>query len=90
MKCQHCGFEFRLNVKSDRWTKSKYLRAECCDSPLRPCPDPDKLLRSPNLTPEERQYLAQVAALDWFSAQVAAVLLQMEAKAQAASVEVAA
>jgi hypothetical protein len=78
--CQHCGFEFRLNVVSDRRTKTKYLRAGCCDAPLRPCPDPAELLRSPNLTQDEREYLQRLANLDWFSGQVASVLLQIEAK----------
>lgn len=81
--CQHCGFEFRLNVVSDRLTKTKYLRAGCCDAPLRPCPEPVELMRSPNLSLEERQYLQRVAGLDWFSGQVAAVLLQIEAKVKA-------
>lgn len=87
--CPHCGFEFRLNVVTERQTSTKYLRAGCCDAPLRECPNPDKLLRSPNLTAEERQYLARVDKLGWFSCQAAAVLLQIEAKAQA-STEVAA
>jgi hypothetical protein len=83
--CQHCGFDFRLNVISDRWTKSKYLRAGCCDALLRPCPDPDKLLRSPKLTSEEKEYLRRVSSLDWFGGQVATLLLQLEAKAGVAA-----
>lgn len=78
--CQHCGFEFRLNVVSDRRTGAKYLRAGCCDAPLRPCPDPDELLRSAHLSQNERDYLQRIANLDWFSGQVAAILLQIEAK----------
>ncbi|MHC5719530.1 MAG: hypothetical protein ACYTX0_47670 [Nostoc sp.] len=78
--CQHCGFEFRLNVVSDRRTGTKYLRAGCCNAPLRPCPDPNELLRSPNITPSERDYLQRIAKLDWFRGKVAAVLLQIEAK----------
>jgi hypothetical protein len=85
MKCQYCGFEFRLNVISDRWTKSKYLRAGCCDALLRLCPDPDKLLRSLNLTDEERNYLQRIAKLDWFSGAVATNLLAIEAKLQASA-----
>lgn len=81
--CQHCGFEFRLNVVSDRRTGTKYLRAGCCDAPLRPCPDPVELMRSPNLSLEERQYLQRLARLDWFSSQAAALLLQIEAKLKA-------
>ncbi|MBD2730752.1 hypothetical protein H6G96_31650 [Nostoc sp. FACHB-892] len=81
--CQHCGFEFRLNVVSDRQTGAKYLRAGCCDALLRPCPDPDELLRSANLTPSEREYLQRIANLGWFSGKVAFVLLQIEAKAKA-------
>jgi len=78
--CQHCGFDFRLKVVSDRRTGAKYLRAGCCDAPLRPCPDPNELLRSANLTPSERDYLQRIANLDWFSGKVAAVVLQIEAK----------
>ena len=81
--CQHCGFEFRLNVVRDRRTGTKYLRAGCCDAPLRPCPDPSELLRSANLTQDEREYLQRIANLDWFSGQVATVLLQIEAKVKA-------
>ncbi|MHC5717117.1 MAG: hypothetical protein ACYTXE_42180 [Nostoc sp.] len=78
--CQHCGFEFRLNVVSDRRTSTKYLRAGCCNAPLRPCPDPNELLRSPNITTNECEYLQRLVDLDWFSGKVAAVLLQIEAK----------
>jgi hypothetical protein len=78
--CQECGGEFRLNVTFDRQTKSRYLRAGCCDSPLRPCPNPSDLLRSANLTQNERDYLQRIAELRWFSGQVASVLLQIEAK----------
>ena len=53
-RCQHCGFEFRLNVVSDRRTGTKYLRAGCCDAPLRPCPDRVELMRSANLSQDER------------------------------------
>jgi hypothetical protein len=81
--CEYCGGEFRLNVVSDRRTKTKYLRAGCCDTPLRPCPDPAELLRSANLTQDERDYLQRLVKLDWFSGQVATVLLQIEAKASA-------
>lgn len=81
--CQHCGFEFRLKVVSDRRTGTKYLRAGCCDAPLRPCPDPVELIRSPNLTPSEREYLQRLVKLDWFSGQMATVLLQIEAKTKA-------
>lgn len=79
--CPHCGFEFSLNVVTERRSGTKYLRAGCCDAPLRECPDPERLLRSPNLTPDEREYLQQVSKLDWFSGQVASVLLGIEAKA---------
>lgn len=85
MKCQYCGFEFRLNVISDRRTKSKYLRSGCCDAPLRECPNPERLLNSPNLTSEEKEYLRRVSSLDWFGGQVAALLLQLEAKAGVAA-----
>ena len=81
--CQHCGFEFRLNVVSDRRTGTKYLRAGCCNAPLRPCPDPYELLRSAHLSQDERDYLQRIANLDWFSGQVAALLLQIEAKVKA-------
>ncbi|MBD2527455.1 hypothetical protein [Nostoc sp. FACHB-133] len=81
--CQRCGFEFRLNVVSDRRTGTKYLRAGCCDTPLRPCPDPDELMRSAHLSQDERDYLQRIANLDWFSGQVAALLLQIEAKVKA-------
>ena len=81
--CQFCGGEFRLNVTCDRQTKSKYLKAGCCNSPLRPCPEPAELLRSASLTPSERDYLQRLANLDWFSGKVAAVLLQIEAKVKA-------
>ena len=47
--CQFCGGEFRLNVVACRRTKTKYLRAGCCDSPLRSLSDLDELLRSTNL-----------------------------------------
>lgn len=87
--CPHCQGEFRLNVTSDRHTGIKFLKAGCCDSPLRRCPSPDELLRSPVLTLEERYYLQRLQNLDWFSGQVAAVLLQIEAKVKAAG-EVAA
>jgi len=87
--CLHCGGDFRYNLVVHRQTKTKYLRAGCCDSPLRKCPDLNKLLRSPALTAEEKNYLHRVSKLDWFSGQVAAVLLKIEAKTQA-SVEVAA
>jgi hypothetical protein len=82
--CQHCGFEFRLNVVSDRRTGRKYLRAGCCDAPLRPCPNVEELLRSANLTQDEREYLQRLVNLDWFSGQVATVLLQIEAKVNTA------
>jgi len=78
--CQHCSGDFRLKVVSDRRTRTKYLRAGCCDAPLRPCPEPSELLRSANLTQSERDYLERIANLDWFSGKVAAVLLQIEAK----------
>lgn len=78
--CQFCGGEFRLKVTCDRRTKTRYLRAGCCDAPLRPCPSPDELLRSPNLSLEERQYLQRITKLDWFSSQVAGILLQLEIK----------
>jgi|GEM_PF-3279184 len=81
--CQFCGGEFRLTVTCDRQTKSRYLRAGCCDSPLRPCPEPAELLREANLTPSERDYLQRIANLDWFSGKVASVLLQIEAKVKA-------
>jgi hypothetical protein len=67
------------NHISDRRTSTKYLKAGCCDVALRPCPDPD-LLRSPNLNLEESFYLQRLVKLGWFSGQVAAVLLQIEAK----------
>lgn len=81
-RCQHCRFEFRLNVVACRRTKAKYLRTGCCDAALRPCPDPAELLRSVNLTQDERDCLQRLANLDWFSGQVAAVLLQIEAKSK--------
>jgi hypothetical protein len=87
--CQVCGDEFRLNVVSDRHTGIKYLRAGCCDYPLRPAPKINELLRSPNLSNDDRSYLQRVSQLDWFGAQVASVLLQIEAKVKAAG-EVAA
>jgi hypothetical protein len=46
-------------------------------------------LRSPNLSNDDRSYLQRVSQLDWFGAQVASVLLQIEAKVKAAG-EVAA
>ncbi|MBD2255599.1 hypothetical protein [Nostoc parmelioides] len=82
--CQVCGGEFWLNVVSDRSLEAKYLRAGCCDSPLSPCPSPDELLRSSSINLEERLYLIKVAKLEWFSGQVAAVLLQIEGKVKAA------
>jgi hypothetical protein len=82
--CPDCGFEFHLNVVSDRRTGKKYLRAGCYDVPLRPCPNPAELLRSPNLTQDEREYLKRVVNLDWFSGQMATVLLQIEAKVNTA------
>ncbi|WP_375449053.1 hypothetical protein [uncultured Nostoc sp.] len=82
--CEYCGGEFRLKVTCDRRTKSRYLRAGCCDSPLRPCPDPVELMRSPNITTNERDYLQRLVDLDWFSGQVASVLLQIELKIKAA------
>jgi hypothetical protein len=82
-RCQFCGGDFRLNVVANRQTKVKYLRAGCCDSPLRTCPNPDELLLAPSLTLEERSYLQRLQNLDWFSGQVAAVLLQIEAKVKA-------
>ncbi|HYX14643.1 MAG TPA: hypothetical protein VE944_09790 [Nostoc sp.] len=81
--CQHCGGEFRLKVVSDRRRGTKYLRAGCCDAALRPCPDPVELMRSPKLTLDERQFLQRLIGLEWFSGQVAAVLLQIEDKAKA-------
>lgn len=78
--CPHCGGKFNLNVVSCRPSKTKYLRTGCCDVALRKCPDPGELLRSPNLNLEERFYLQRLVKLDWFSSQVAAVLLQIEAK----------
>lgn len=78
--CLACGFKFRLKVISDRRTRTKYLRADCCDAPLRPCPEPSELLRSANLSSEERNYLQRIANLDWFTGKVASVLLQIEAK----------
>jgi hypothetical protein len=81
--CQFCGGEFRLNVTCDRRTGTKYLRAACCNAPLRPCPEPAELLRSAKLTPSERDYLQRIANLDWFSGKVASVLLQIEAKVKA-------
>ncbi|RCJ16879.1 hypothetical protein A6S26_32515 [Nostoc sp. ATCC 43529] len=80
--CPDCGFEFHLNVVSDRRTGRKYLRSGCCDGPLRACPDPCELLREANITQDEREYLQRLANLDWFSGQVAAVLLQIETKAK--------
>ncbi|MHC5779894.1 hypothetical protein, partial [Nostoc sp.] len=70
-------------------TGTKYLRAGCCDAPLRPCPDPAELLRSANLTPSERDYLQRIANLDWFGCKVASVLLQVEAKVKASGEVVA-
>lgn len=81
--CEHCGGQFCLNVVSCSPSKVKYLKMGCCDVALRPCPNPSDLLRSPNLTSEERLYLNKVVKLDWFSGQVAAVLLQIEAKTKA-------
>ncbi|MBD2207839.1 hypothetical protein [Calothrix sp. FACHB-168] len=46
-------------------------------------------MRCSSLSLEERDYLKRLVDLPWFSGQVAAVLLQIEAKTQA-SVEVAA
>ncbi|MHC5831981.1 MAG: hypothetical protein ACYT04_92395, partial [Nostoc sp.] len=73
--CEYCGFEFRLNVISDRRTGAKYLRAGCCDAFLRRCPDPAELLRSANLTPSEREYLQRLTSVSWFGGKTAAVLL---------------
>jgi hypothetical protein len=84
--CNECGAEFRYNLVCDRRTDFKYLRSGCCDLALRKCPDPEILMRSPNLSSEERDYLRRVACLSWFSGQVAAVLLQLEAKTQAGAV----
>ena len=81
--CQFCGGEFRLNVTCDRQTKTKYLRTGCCDSPLRPCPEPADLLQSASLTSSERDYLQRLVELHWFSGKVASVLLQIEAKIKA-------
>ncbi|MCC5611065.1 hypothetical protein LC612_31020 [Nostoc sp. CHAB 5834] len=81
--CQFCNGEFRLNVVACRRTKTKYLRTGCCDGALRPCPEPAELLRSANLTQDEREYLQRITNLDWFSGQVATVLLQIEAKTKA-------
>ncbi|BAY96016.1 MULTISPECIES: hypothetical protein [unclassified Tolypothrix] len=44
--CPHCQGEFRLNFTVERRTKSKYLRAGCCNAPLREYPSPERLLRS--------------------------------------------
>jgi len=79
--CQHCGFEFRLNIISDRCSGAKYLRSGWCDAPLRECPDPDKLLQSPCLSQQEQDYLKKLVDLPWFSGQIAAILLQIESKA---------
>ncbi|BBD65927.1 hypothetical protein NIES4072_03940 [Nostoc commune NIES-4072] len=81
--CQFCNGEFRLNVVACRRTRTKYLRAGCCDGALRPCPEPAELLRSAKLTQDERDYLQRIAKLDWFSGRVATVLLRIEAKVKA-------
>ena len=88
--CPHCGGDFRYNLVVERKSKTKYLRAGCCDSPLRECPDLNKLLRSPALTAEEKNYLQRISKLDWFSGQIVGVLLEIEAKTQASVAEVAA
>lgn len=81
--CPECGGDFRLNVVSDRHTGIKFLRACCCDSPLRRCSGPDKLLRSASLTSDERNYLQRAAKLDWFGSAVASNLLRIEATIKA-------
>lgn len=77
--CQHCGFEFRLSIVSNR-TGIKYLRTRCCDAFLRRCPEPSELLQSDNLTPSERDYLQRLVRIGWFSGKDATVLLQLEVK----------
>ena len=79
-KCLECGDRTRLNVvKNPRGIK--WLRCGICDLALRKCPDPDQLSKSPRFSTQEREYCSKVANLAWFSGQVAAVLLSLEAKA---------
>lgn len=83
--CQQCGQQFRYNVVSDRRSGSKYLRTGCCDLAIRPCPDPEVLMRSAHLSEDERDWLNRIIPLPWFGAQVVAVLLQLESKVQQAT-----
>ncbi|BDA76603.1 hypothetical protein CAL7716_107690 (plasmid) [Calothrix sp. PCC 7716] len=80
MICKHCNFEHKLNVVVDRRTKRKALRTGCCDIFIRWCPAPEDLLRLPNLTPDERDFLNSVANLDWFTSRVATNLIEIEEK----------
>lgn len=82
MKCPHCYAEQSLTVSVDRGTRRKALRASCCDAFVRWCPDPKNLLKLPNLTPDEREFLHRVANLNWFTSRIAANLIQIEEKAK--------
>lgn len=83
--CEQCGQQFRYNLVSDRRTNFKYLRSGCCDVALRQCPDPEVLMRSPHLSEDERDYLTRLIPVRWFGGQIAAVLLQIEAKVKQAT-----
>ena len=83
--CKECGEEFRYNVVTDRQSKSKYLRTGCCDLAIRPCPNPEVLMRSPHLSREECDWLNRIIPLPCFGGQIAAVLLQLESKVQQAA-----
>jgi hypothetical protein len=79
MNCPHCDIKFNLFCSTDRRTKVKSLFRGCCGTYSQPCPEPSRLLRSPNLTADERDFLARSQNLDWYSNQQVAVLLQIEA-----------
>jgi hypothetical protein len=80
MICRHCHSEYKLNVVAQRKSKIKALRTGCCDVFVRWCPIPEELLKIPHLTQDERDYLHRVASLDWFTSQVATILIQIEVK----------
>jgi hypothetical protein len=79
-KCPHCQSEYKLNVVAQRKSKIKALRTGCCDVFVRWCPNPCELLKTPYLTQDERNFLSNVAEMNWFSAKTALLLLQIEAK----------
>ncbi|MBD2608400.1 hypothetical protein H6G81_28750 [Scytonema hofmannii FACHB-248] len=83
--CKECGGNFRYNVVSDRRSGSKYLRSGCCDLAIRPCPNPEVLMRSPHISQHERDYLNGLIPLPWFSGKAVAMLLEIEGKIQRAT-----